>query len=503
VVPSPTARLTDALAGRYRIERFVVEIKTTAAMSHPHILPLFDSGTADGFLFYVMPFIEGETIRDRLNRETQFGVKDAIRIAREVADALDYAHRHGVIHRDIKPENILLYDGRAMVMDFGIALAVSAAAGGRMTETGLLLGTPHYMSPEQATAEKEITTRSDVYSLASVLYEMLAGEPPHTAGSAQAVIMKIVTDVARPVNELRRNVPPNVVAALAKALEKLPADRFSNAKDFGDALANPHVVNGSAGGRGSWRGRLSAPGQARAVMRHPVTLALAVAALGGIGFGVKQWMGARGGASGEVVEFAVDTPAGLQLMLSGPGGSQVSISPDGSAIIGAAADATGSGSLYLRELHQAALRPLQAPRTGSFFSPDGATIGCWIAGRLQRMALAGGALEMIGEMPPGNGVTWTRGGDLVLKANGESALQRVASTGGSLRQAAQLDSAAGEKMQMYPVALPDGEHILYASWGSGGLEDVRIGVLNLSSGTARRTEVRGTAALGMLDGRLI
>ena len=131
------------LAAVLGAERFVQEIKTTAAMSHPHILPLFDSGTADGFLFYVMPFIEGETIRDRLNRETQFGVKDAIRIAREVADALDYAHRHGVIHRDIKPENILLYDGRAMVMDFGIALAVSAAAGGRMTETGLLLGTPH------------------------------------------------------------------------------------------------------------------------------------------------------------------------------------------------------------------------------------------------------------------------------------------------------------------------------------------------------------------------
>ena len=134
-----------------------MEIKTTAALQHPHILPLFDSGTADGFLYYVMPFIEGETLRDKLNRETQLGVDEAVRIAREVADALDYAHRHGVIHRDIKPENILLHDGRPMVADFGIALAVSAAAGGRMTETGLSLGTPHYMSPEQATAEKEIT----------------------------------------------------------------------------------------------------------------------------------------------------------------------------------------------------------------------------------------------------------------------------------------------------------------------------------------------------------
>src|SRR5579872_4542156 len=168
--------LKPELAAVLGAERFVHEIKTTAALSHPHILPLFDSGTADGQLYYVMPYIEGETIREKLNRETQFGISDAVRITREVADALDYAHRHGVIHRDIKPENILLHDGRPMVMDFGIALAVSAAAGGRMTETGLSLGTPHYMSPEQATADREITGRSDIYSLGSVLYEMLTGD---------------------------------------------------------------------------------------------------------------------------------------------------------------------------------------------------------------------------------------------------------------------------------------------------------------------------------------
>jgi len=211
--------LKPELAAVLGAERFVVEIKTTAALQHPHILPLFDSGTADGFLYYVMPYVQGETIREKLNRETQFGVEEAVRIVREVADALDYAHRHGVIHRDIKPENILLHDGRAMVMDFGIALAVSAAAGGRMTETGLSLGTPHYMSPEQATAEKEITPRSDIYSLATVLYEMLAGQPPHIGGSAQQVIMKILTEDPAPVSAMRKNVPPNVVAALAKALD--------------------------------------------------------------------------------------------------------------------------------------------------------------------------------------------------------------------------------------------------------------------------------------------
>ncbi|OGU21932.1 MAG: hypothetical protein A3K13_04350 [Gemmatimonadetes bacterium RIFCSPLOWO2_12_FULL_68_9] len=224
--------LKPELAAVLGAERFVVEIKTTASLQHPHILPLFDSGTADGFLYYVMPYIEGETLRDKLNRETQVGIDEAVKIATEVADALDYAHRHGVIHRDIKPENILLHDGRPMVADFGIALAVSAAAGGRMTETGLSLGTPHYMSPEQATAAKEITARSDVYSLGSVLYEMLAGTPPHTGASAQQIIMKIVTEEAPPVTNLRKSVPANVADAVAQALEKLPADRFTTAADF-------------------------------------------------------------------------------------------------------------------------------------------------------------------------------------------------------------------------------------------------------------------------------
>src|SRR5690349_21706058 len=240
--------LKPELAAVLGADRFVVVIKTTASLQHPHILPLFDSGTADGFLYYVMPYIEGETLRDKLNRETQLGIDEAVRITKEVADALDYAHRHGVIHRDIKPENILLHDGRPMVADFGIALALSAAAGGRMTETGMSLGTPHYMSPEQSTADKEITGRSDIYSLGSVLYEMLAGEPPHVGHSAQQIIMKIIAEDVQPVTKLRKAVPANVAAAVAKSLEKLPADRFDTAKAFADALANPafHTAGTSA-----------------------------------------------------------------------------------------------------------------------------------------------------------------------------------------------------------------------------------------------------------------
>src|SRR5687768_16000512 len=257
--------LKPELAAVLGSDRFVVEIRTTAALQHPHILPLFDSGSADGFLYYVMPYIQGEPLRSKLDRETQLGIEKAVRIASNVADALDYAHRHGVIHRDIKPENILLHDGRPMVADFGIALAVSAAAGGRMTETGMSLGTPHYMSPEQATAEKEISARSDVYSLASVLYETLAGQPPHLGGSAQQIIMRIVTEQPAAVTQYRKSVPPNVAAAIAKGLEKLPADRFESAKDFAVALANPgftfgtSVVAPAQPARQDWRRRLAVP----------------------------------------------------------------------------------------------------------------------------------------------------------------------------------------------------------------------------------------------------
>ncbi|HMV33222.1 MAG TPA: serine/threonine-protein kinase, partial [Gemmatimonadales bacterium] len=236
--------LKPELAAMLGGERFVVEIRTTAALQHPHILPLFDSGEANGFLYYVMPFIDGETLRSKLDRETQLGIDEAVRITVAVADALDYAHRHGVIHRDIKPENILLHDGRPMVADFGIALALSAAAGGRMTETGLSLGTPHYMSPEQATAEKELTARSDVYSLGSVCYEMLTGNPPHVGASAQQIIMRIVTEEAAPVTKVRKNVPPHVAAAVARAIEKLPADRFESARAFADALGDPRFGAG-------------------------------------------------------------------------------------------------------------------------------------------------------------------------------------------------------------------------------------------------------------------
>jgi eukaryotic-like serine/threonine-protein kinase len=231
--------LRPELAAVIGAERFVREIRTVAALQHPHILGLIDSGEVQGTAYYVMPFVEGESLRDRLTREKQLPIADAVRIATEVASALDYAHRHGVIHRDIKPENILLHDDQALVADFGIALAVSSAGGTRMTETGMSLGTPHYMSPEQAMGEREITARSDVYALGCVAYEMLTGDPPFTGSTAQAIVAKVMTDEPAPPRRHRKAVPEPVDAAVLTALEKLPADRFPTAAAFAEALAAP------------------------------------------------------------------------------------------------------------------------------------------------------------------------------------------------------------------------------------------------------------------------
>ena len=218
-------------------DRFLTEIKTTARLQHPHILPLLDSGDADGLLYYVMPYVTGETLRSCLEREHQLPIEDAVRIAREIADALGAAHALGIIHRDIKPENVLLQGGHALVADFGIALAVQHAAGQRMTQTGLSLGTPQYMSPEQAMGEKNIDLRTDIYALGAVTYEMLAGDPPFTGSSVQAIVAKTMNERPSPLHTVRDTVPAGVENAVLKALAKLPADRFATANAFGDALS--------------------------------------------------------------------------------------------------------------------------------------------------------------------------------------------------------------------------------------------------------------------------
>ncbi len=235
--------LRPELASAIGPDRFLREIEIVAKLNHPHILALYDSGEADGFLFYVMPYVKGESLRQRLHREKLLPIEEAISVTRHAASALDHAHAHGVIHRDIKPENILLHEGEAMVADFGIALAVSGDRGGqRLTDRGVWVGTPEYMSPEQALGDRALDARSDVYSLGCVLYELLAGEPPYTGPTAQAVMAKRLTDPVPGVRRLRAPVPAGVEDALRKALATEPADRFGTAAAFAEALTQSAAV---------------------------------------------------------------------------------------------------------------------------------------------------------------------------------------------------------------------------------------------------------------------
>ncbi|MEO8637031.1 MAG: protein kinase [Gemmatimonadales bacterium] len=378
--------LRPELAAVIGAERFLSEIRTTANLQHPHILPLFDSGAADGFLFYVMPFIEGESLRDRLSREKQLPIADAVRIATEVAGALDYAHRHQVIHRDIKPENILLHDGRALVADFGIALAASKAGGSRMTETGMSLGTPTYMSPEQAMGEREITARADVYALGCVTYEMLVGDPPFLGGTAQAIVAKVMTEKPAPPSRMRDTIPPGVEDAILTALEKLPADRFATAAEFAAAFTAAGTTIPRGGGTGAHRGAPVSPWR-RGVLYAAIALTTVLALWG--------WFRPRPDASTSRQRVTLWRHS-LGSMLS-PGvariGTQAAIAPDGSSIV--FADPVNDSSLLRLKLRSEADSRTLAGTEGGLspsYSPDGR----WIAfvvpgGRVRKVPVEGGA----------------------------------------------------------------------------------------------------------------
>ena len=525
---SPTERLATALADRYRIERelgqggmatvflaedlkhkrkvalkvlkpelaavlgadrFVQEITTTASLQHPHILPLFDSGTADGFLFYVMPFIEGETLRDKLNRETQLGVDEAVRIAREVADALDYAHGKGVIHRDIKPENILIQSGRPMVADFGIALAVSAAAGGRMTETGLSLGTPHYMSPEQATAEKEISARSDVYSLGSVLFEMLAGEPPHSGGSAQAIIMKIIAEPAQLVTKYRKSVPPNVAAAVAKSLEKVPADRFTSARAFADALADAHFSAGHVAG----------PAIAGARSARPVVLALGLAL--GVVTLVAAWALSRPGSPPPTVNrYALAFP---DVQLPDPFGV-VAISDDGSRIfyLGRSPRSPGVTQFWYKSRDSLESVPLAGAEGASSIAvaPDGQTVAVIERNIVRKLSIMGGASTVVAQDASGisQSVAWLDDNSLVYVAQDQKRLKRVPSSGGTASVVWTADSLVLSTLTPLPGARGVFFQACRAPCG-----DTNLWVLDLRSSSARELRQNARSGYYLPSGHLV
>jgi serine/threonine-protein kinase len=478
--------LRPELAAVIGAERFVAEIKTTANLQHPHILPLFDSGEADGFLYYVMPFIDGETLRERIEREQQLGVDEAVRIARDVADALDYAHRNDIIHRDIKPANILLHDGRPVVADFGIALAISAAGGGRMTETGLSLGTPHYMSPEQASADRDLTARSDVYSLGCVLYEMLAGQPPHTGPSAQSILVRILTEDPRPLSDLRRTVPPNVSAAVMKSIEKLPADRFDTAKAFMEALDDAAFAYVPAVRETTAAAAVPSPPASSSARLLPWAMAAVFA-----GFAAWGWLRPAPQVPPEPATRAVVELGEVGLRFN----DRIIISPEGStlAMVGVQG---GRQGLYVRNADEESFRLLVGSGEPQYpsFSPD----GNWIVyeddadNSLMKAAISGGAPRPV--VPPGDaGYThphWGDDGTIVFRGIG-GGVYRVPDTGGE-------PTLLTDRSFANPRLLPGGRAVLLTQTGAGP----SVYVLDLEADTIRELVPGGVDARYLSTGHL-
>ncbi|MDT8341496.1 MAG: protein kinase [Longimicrobiales bacterium] len=363
--------LRPELAAVVGAERFLAEIRTTANLEDPHILPLYDSGEADSFLFYVMPYVEGDTLRNRLDREGQLPVAEALDIVRKIAGALQFAHDQGIVHRDIKPANILLRRGEPMVADFGIALALTQAGGGRITETGLSVGTPHYMSPEQAAGERALDPRSDVYALGCILYEMLTGETPHPGPNAQAVLARVLTDTPRRVSALRRTVPAHVEAVAAKALEKLPADRFGSARELAEALDDerfrhdPSASAAQSSSKPTLHLRSARPALAAAFLAGLVVAAVAFRAL------ARE----KPSAPAPLLRFAVELPAD-QGISSPQVGSPVALSPDGRLMVYTGSSSASAWQLWLRPTSGLRATPIPGSQNGltPVFSPDGSRL---------------------------------------------------------------------------------------------------------------------------------
>ena len=438
--------LNPELGAMLGAERFLSEIKTTATLHHPNLLPLFDSGEANGLLYYVMPYLEGESLRTRLEREQQLPIDDAVRIATGIANALSYAHEHGVIHRDLKPENVLLQHGQPVVLDFGIALAVRNAAEGRKTQTGISVGTPQYMSPEQAAGEKQIDARADIYALGALTYEMLAGEPPHTGPSAQAIITKVMSAEPRPVTASRPSVPPHIASAVYRALARIPADRFPNAAEFARALehnAAGMATASTAVPGGSLGSAADAPTHgwgARWVAGALVLFAVALA--------LSAWALRRPPAERPSRQLVVNLPQLSRI------GDPV-MSPTGTAVA-----FTGDGRLWIRFLEDLDARPLEGTTdaTAPFWSPDGLQVAYFVGNRVFSVPARGGAPRLLTTLDRACaqegvcGGSWTDDGRLLL-SSGFAGVQEVVATGGIPRPL--IVPGIGEHIHGV-AAVPDG-----------------------------------------------
>jgi len=477
------------LAELVGVERFLQEIETTAKLQHPHILPLFDSGSVDGTVFYVMPYVEGESLRSRLKRETHLPIADALRITREVATGLAYAHRHGVVHRDIKPDNVLFQDGQAVLADFGISLPAKGddRPRARLTEVGVSLGTPSYMSPEQVTGQ-EVDRRSDIYSLGSVAYEMLAGQPPFTGSSVQTVLGKLISEEPRPVIEHRKSVPPHISAAILKALEKLPADRWQTAAEFAEALAGHGRIDVKPASQST-----------RTVIPWAVAAVLALA-LG--------WVALRGdrvsAPANSLVRFGVEFDNGVVPSFT----PIVRLSADGQQLF-VSAMVERREEVLRRTFDRVGMSVIKGAGQGEqgtgnsrpFVSPDGRWVAYARQKKLWKVPVEGGtAIELAAAEWAGG--SWGRNGKLVYTQAYNTGLWVVSERGGDERMLTKPDQGKEELGHWWPQILPDSDHVLFTAYRTP-LENATIEVLTISTGERKVLLTGGVYGFYVPTGHLL
>ncbi len=491
------------------VERFVAEIEVTANLQHPNLLPLFDSGAAGELLFYVMPYVQGESLRARLDREKQLPVAEAIRLATAIGGALDYAHRQGVIHRDLKPENILLQEGQPLVADFGIALAVSKAGGARVTQTGLSLGTPQYMSPEQATGDRVIDSRTDIYSLGALTYEMLAGEPPHYASTSQAIIARVLTERPRSIRSSRPSVPEQVEAAVEKALEKLPADRWETAHEFAEALAGARPVprtSATTAFAAATASSGSLGGSRRISAREGVAWGLLLL-VGGVA-AVSYSKAARPPAPAPVMEFEVVLPDSLDIAVGGSSNA-LAISDDGGTLVFHASTPGGTSWLWRRRLGERAVQPIAGSEgaISPVLSPDGTEVLFVLrndrTSTMYRLPVRGGVPRAFVQGVPGNGqASWGTDGRVLYALRDSLWIQGI--DDGERRLLAGPDSARRHRSYGYPHLLPGGKDALVSIWvGSRTLDSIQVGVISLTDGRVTELGLRGTTPRFASSGQVL
>jgi eukaryotic-like serine/threonine-protein kinase len=472
-------------------ERFLAEIRTTARLQHPNIVPLFDSGAAGGLRYYVMPFVNGETLRQRLRREPVLPLDESLRVTHTIASALEHAHAEGVIHRDLKPENILLRDGQALVTDFGISLALAAVADQRITRSGMVLGTPQYMSPEQASGAQMIDARTDIYSLAAIVYEMLAGDPPHTGSTASGILAKVITEKPTSVHTLRDTIPKPVADVIDRALAKQPADRFASVRDFDNALLHARTAE-------------SRP--VAATKRKTTWIIGVVAAAAALLLAVRM-LPRLDAPAATSSQFVVAPLADAAI------GRAPSITADGASLVYSGSSATGR-KLFVRKVSELQARAIPGTEgaLNTFLSPDGAWIAFTTTGdKLLKVPIAGGATTPITGVFRYSSAAWAGNDRLIVDGFGQQGLAWVSSAGGPLHQITSLDARRGDSFHALPFVLPDARTVIFTiglgRFGPGALQgELAMVSLDADDGphkTYTRLGIQAQRAVGLVDGWLL